>query len=270
MILTIGVAADANVVIFERIKEEVRAGKSVRAAIATGYAKGFHTILDANVVTCITALVLFAVATAGVKGFALMLLIGTVISLLTAVVRHAGDARPARRLQLVRQPAPDGRARRADREVAADRLHEAAPHLVRDLRRRDRRSRSSRSACAASTSGSTSRAARRSRSRRRSRRRSAKVRTVTAKQGLPDAVIQGRAARADGGYKGFQIRTEGAQRAAADAAPDEPRDAASAPRPRARRTVSSSFGAPDRAARDPRRHRLAAPDRRSTSRSGST
>src|SRR5213076_901576 len=80
LILTIGVAADANVVVFERIKEEVRAGKTVRSAIATGYSKGFHTILDANVVTLITALVLFAVATAGVKGFALMLIIGTVIS----------------------------------------------------------------------------------------------------------------------------------------------------------------------------------------------
>jgi SecD/SecF fusion protein len=76
---------DANVVIFERIKEEVRSGKSVRAAIQAGYAKGFHTIVDANVVTVITALVLFAVATAGVKGFALMLMIGTVISLITAV-----------------------------------------------------------------------------------------------------------------------------------------------------------------------------------------
>ena len=85
LILTIGVAADANVVVFERIKEEVRAGKSVRAAIAAGYAKGFHTIIDANVVTVITAMVLFAVATAGVKGFALMLMIGTVISLVTAV-----------------------------------------------------------------------------------------------------------------------------------------------------------------------------------------
>jgi SecD/SecF fusion protein len=85
LVLTIGVAADANVVVFERIKEEVRAGKSVRAAIAAGYAKGFHTILDANVVTAITALVLFAVATAQVKGFALMLLIGTIISLVTAV-----------------------------------------------------------------------------------------------------------------------------------------------------------------------------------------
>jgi SecD/SecF fusion protein len=85
MILTIGVAADANVVVFERIKEEVRAGRSVRAAIAAGYGKGFHTILDANVVTVITAMVIFLIAVADVKGFALMLLIGTVISLITAV-----------------------------------------------------------------------------------------------------------------------------------------------------------------------------------------
>jgi SecD/SecF fusion protein len=85
IILTIGVAADANVVVFERIKEEVRAGRSVRAAIAAGYGKGFHTILDANVVTVITAMVIFLIAVADVKGFALMLLIGTVISLITAV-----------------------------------------------------------------------------------------------------------------------------------------------------------------------------------------
>ncbi len=86
LVLTFGVAADANIVIFERIKEEVRAGRSVRAAIAQGYRKGFATIVDANVVTAITALVLFAVATAGVRGFALMLLIGTLLSLLTAVL----------------------------------------------------------------------------------------------------------------------------------------------------------------------------------------
>jgi len=85
MILTIGVAADANVVVFERIKEESRAGKSVKAAVATGYERGFHTILDANMVTAITAAVLFLEATAGVKGFALMLLLGTGISLITAV-----------------------------------------------------------------------------------------------------------------------------------------------------------------------------------------
>jgi SecD/SecF fusion protein len=85
LVLTIGVAADANVVIFERIKEEVRAGKSVRAAIAGGYRKGFNTIIDANVVTAITAAVLFMAATGGVKGFALMLLIGTLLSMVTAV-----------------------------------------------------------------------------------------------------------------------------------------------------------------------------------------
>jgi len=86
LVLTFGVAADANIVIFERIKEEVRAGRSVRAAIAQGYKKGFATIVDANVVTAITAMVLFVVATASVRGFALMLLIGTALSMLTAVL----------------------------------------------------------------------------------------------------------------------------------------------------------------------------------------
>ncbi len=85
LILAIGVAADANIVIFERIKEEAAARRSVRAAIASGYKKGFATIVDANVVTAITALVLFAVATGGVRGFAFMLLLGTVISIFTAV-----------------------------------------------------------------------------------------------------------------------------------------------------------------------------------------
>ena len=86
LVLTIGVAVDSNIVIFERIKEEVRNGLSVRAAIQRGYKLGFSSILDANVVTMITAFVIFAVATSGVRGFALMLLIGTLISLLTAVL----------------------------------------------------------------------------------------------------------------------------------------------------------------------------------------
>jgi SecD/SecF fusion protein len=85
MILTIGVAADANIVIFERIREEVHAGKSVRAAISAGYSKGFNSIIDANVITALTAVVLFVLATAGVKGFALMLLLGTAMSIVTAV-----------------------------------------------------------------------------------------------------------------------------------------------------------------------------------------
>jgi len=85
-ILTIGVAADANIVIFERIKEEVRAGRSIRSAISTGYRRGFHTIIDANVVTLIAAGVLYVSSTSSVKGFALMLLIGVITSIFTAVV----------------------------------------------------------------------------------------------------------------------------------------------------------------------------------------
>lgn len=86
LILTIGVAADANIVVFERIKEEVRSGKSVRSAVSSGYGKGFKTILDANVLILLTALVLFYFATAQPKGFALTLMIGTVVSLFTAVL----------------------------------------------------------------------------------------------------------------------------------------------------------------------------------------
>jgi SecD/SecF fusion protein len=86
LILTIGVAADANIVIFERIKEEIRAGRSIPAGIAAGYKKGFSTILDANVVTIMTAFILFILATAGVKGFAFTLGIGTLVSLFTAVL----------------------------------------------------------------------------------------------------------------------------------------------------------------------------------------
>jgi SecD/SecF fusion protein len=86
LILTIGVAADANIVIFERVKEEIRAGRSIRQGIATGYRKGLTAIIDANVVTILTAFILFVVATADVKGFALTLGIGTFVSLFTAVM----------------------------------------------------------------------------------------------------------------------------------------------------------------------------------------
>jgi SecD/SecF fusion protein len=86
LILTIGVAADSNVVIFERIKEEVRAGRPLGQAIAVGYRRGIGTIIDANVITLLTAFILFVLATAGVKGFAFTLGVGTIVSLLTAVV----------------------------------------------------------------------------------------------------------------------------------------------------------------------------------------
>ena len=86
LILTLGVAADANIVIFERVKEEIRAGRSVAAGLAAGYKKGLAAIIDANVVTFMVAFILFILATAGVKGFAFMLGIGTMVSLFTAVL----------------------------------------------------------------------------------------------------------------------------------------------------------------------------------------
>jgi SecD/SecF fusion protein len=86
LILTIGVAADANIVIFERVKEEIRAGRSIRQGIVTGYRKGLTAIIDANVVTIMTAFILFVLATADVKGFAFTLGIGTIVSLFTAVL----------------------------------------------------------------------------------------------------------------------------------------------------------------------------------------
>ena len=86
LILTIGVAADSNIIIFERIKEEARAGRSLSSAIAIGYKRGIATIIDANVITLLTAFILFVLATAGVKGFAFMLGVGTLVSLFTAVV----------------------------------------------------------------------------------------------------------------------------------------------------------------------------------------
>jgi SecD/SecF fusion protein len=86
LILTIGVAADANIVIFERVKEEIRAGRSIRSGIVTGYRKGLTAIIDANVVTIMTAFILFVLATAQVQGFAFTLGIGVIVSLFTAVL----------------------------------------------------------------------------------------------------------------------------------------------------------------------------------------
>lgn len=85
MILTIGMAVDANVLIFERIREELRIGKTPRSAIEGGYAKALVTILDANVTTLIAALVLFQFGTGPVRGFAVTLSIGIISSLFTAI-----------------------------------------------------------------------------------------------------------------------------------------------------------------------------------------
>jgi preprotein translocase subunit SecD len=84
IVLSIGVAADANVVIFERIKEEIRRGKTTRTAIRIGYEKGFRAILDGNVSTLITALILLYPG-GSVRGFAVLLAIGVVLSMFTAI-----------------------------------------------------------------------------------------------------------------------------------------------------------------------------------------
>lgn len=84
IVLTIGMAVDANVLIFERIREEVRAGKSVIAAIDSGYSRALSTILDANITTFIAALVLFWLGSGPIRGFAITLSIGIVTSVFTA------------------------------------------------------------------------------------------------------------------------------------------------------------------------------------------
>lgn len=86
IILTIGMAVDANVIIYERIREEIREGKTPRAAVAAGFDRAALTILDANITTLIAALVLFQFGTGPVKGFAATLSLGVVASLFTALI----------------------------------------------------------------------------------------------------------------------------------------------------------------------------------------
>jgi preprotein translocase subunit SecD len=86
IVLTVGMAVDANVLIFERIREEIREGKSIQQAIHQGYDAAFSTIIDANITTLIAALILFAVGTGPIKGFAITLSIGILTSMFTAVV----------------------------------------------------------------------------------------------------------------------------------------------------------------------------------------
>ena len=132
LILTIGVAADANIVIFERIKEEIRHGRSIPAGIAQGYKKGFATIVDANIVTLLVAFILFILATAGVKGFAFVLGVGTAVSLFTAVLATQAILLSMRGS---RAAAAAVRARRGE-EAQADhvRLHGRVALVLLDVR----------------------------------------------------------------------------------------------------------------------------------------
>ncbi|OOZ77710.1 protein-export membrane protein SecD [Solemya velum gill symbiont] len=86
IVLTVGMAVDANVLIFERIREEIRAGSTPQASIHAGYEKAFSTIVDANITTLIAAVLLFSFGNGPVKGFAVTLFIGILTSMFTAII----------------------------------------------------------------------------------------------------------------------------------------------------------------------------------------
>jgi len=85
IVLTIGMAVDANVIIYERIREELRIGKTAKAAIEAGYARAFWTIFDSNITTVLAGFILWSYGTGPVKGFAVTLIIGIVCSMFTAL-----------------------------------------------------------------------------------------------------------------------------------------------------------------------------------------
>jgi preprotein translocase subunit SecD len=86
IVLTVGMAVDANVLIFERIREELAEGRSPQQAIHHGYDSAFSTIFDANITTLIAAVILYAIGTGPIQGFAITLAIGIVTSMFTAIV----------------------------------------------------------------------------------------------------------------------------------------------------------------------------------------
>jgi preprotein translocase subunit SecD len=86
IVLTLGMAVDANVLINERVREELRAGKTPRAAIEAGYSRAFWTIFDANLTTMIAGIVLMSYGSGPVQGFAVTLVIGLVVSMFTAII----------------------------------------------------------------------------------------------------------------------------------------------------------------------------------------
>ncbi len=120
LILTLGVAADANIVIFERVKEEVRAGRPIGAAISAGYKKGLTAIIDANVVTIMVAFILFVLATAGVKGFALTLGLGVIVSLFTAVMATQAILGTMSKTRILSRPSALGAGRPKSNRLRVD------------------------------------------------------------------------------------------------------------------------------------------------------
>ena len=188
LILTLGVAADANIVVFERVKEEVRAGRSVGTAIVTGYRKGLTAIIDANIVTFLVAFILFIIATAGVQGFAFTLGLGVIVSLFTAVLATQAILYSLRGTRLIALQGGAGR-RRAAVQVH-DRLHGQGEVVLLAVRAASCSSARWRCPARASTSASTSTAARASPRALEKAATVDQVRDALAPLGLADAKIQ--------------------------------------------------------------------------------
>ena len=175
LVLTVGMAVDANVIIFERIREELRAGRAPRPAIATGFKKATWTILDANITTLITALVLFEYGTGPIKGFAVTLSVGILTSVFAALVItrlafavYPGDAPRRAGFDLEEETTVAVRDHQARDSL---RLHRQVAHLRGDLHCAGAAGDRWAFRCAGSGWGSTSRAEPRSRSASSSRRR---------------------------------------------------------------------------------------------------
>ena len=118
LLLTIGMAVDANVLIFERIKEELRQGRSVSAAVKLGFHNALSSIIDSNVTTIIVALVLYYFGSGEVQGFALTLLIGVLISMFTAIIITRFFMNLAVDSKLFSKPSMFGRIKRRDDDNA--------------------------------------------------------------------------------------------------------------------------------------------------------
>ena len=136
IVLTIGMAADANVLIYERIREELRNGNSPQAAIHAGFDKAFSAIADSNVTTLIAGIVLFAFGTGPIKGFAVTLVLGIATSLFSAILvqprDHRSDLGPSpatRRAARVNLPEETSKADGIFQANADHRFHGEAAHL---------------------------------------------------------------------------------------------------------------------------------------------
>jgi preprotein translocase subunit SecD len=119
IILSIGMAVDANVLIFERFKEEIKTGKTLRASVNAGFSRAFVTILDSNVTTLMAAAVLFYLGTGPVRGFAVTLALGTLISMFTAITVTKFILNALIGSQLTKNPFYYGAGRSEKKEEAA-------------------------------------------------------------------------------------------------------------------------------------------------------